>query len=501
MDILCLVGGGVTGALLISLLVHHIRVHWACSSGTKAYMWPVISLICRISRCEIYRWSIECVWISGSLVGGWTMVFIDIRRRIDYETDTGIEIDIQVCTEVDLIIHDVTIEWVERIWLEHTLIPIVVYRSIILHYSWTATDCDSGTMVDTVVFEKDIVPIIGWIDPWRIAIGACTADSLHAVFRCSWVRASYYGLIIHLHVGNRIHYIDGLSRFWHDHLIASGGIYAAFTTLLCGNKDYAISTAGTIHGCSGSIFQHTEWLNIFDHEAWEFELWWLYSVDKDKRIGVCAGLEWCDTTYIELGIHLFFCEWTYKSASLPCYHARDFTCKRSGEVTAWGLEVLGIDWCDGWNDALLLLWTECYYGHFVQVAAFWLKANAELCLSFDRHLLCLISDERESEDVIWLCLDVVMSIKVGHDTCLSSVNLYGHSGKRRTIFVHHLTLHFDWFLPGMIKRLLFRLLDLLLSDGDKLSIHGESKGKIAQYLLHCFPNACGMDGTCKSQAF
>ena len=61
------------------------------------------------------------------------MVAVDVGSRVDLQLDTGIELDGEVGTEVELVVNDVHLEVVELVALEHTLIAVVIERGVILH--------------------------------------------------------------------------------------------------------------------------------------------------------------------------------------------------------------------------------------------------------------------------------------------------------------------------------------------------------------------------------
>lgn len=76
-----------------------------------------------------------------------------------------VQLDGEIGAEVVLVVGDVAIEVVELVAFQHTLITIVVEGSVILHLPRTATDGNASALVEALVVEQDVVPVVGWVKP------------------------------------------------------------------------------------------------------------------------------------------------------------------------------------------------------------------------------------------------------------------------------------------------------------------------------------------------
>ena len=261
-------------------------------------------------------------------------------------------------------------------------------------------------MVDAALLEQDVVPVVGGICPRGIVRIVGTCYTVLCVFRCSVVAASNDGLVVVFHVADGVNHVNFLCRLTDDTFISRGGIYVTLLTLLCSHHDYAVGTTCTVHGCGRGVLQHVEALDVFGSKAREVELRRLYTVQKNKRVGIGTCLERGNTTDIELGVHVFLVQCTGHTSSLPCNHTGNLTGKRGGEVAARHLQVFCINGGDGRNDALLLLITECHNLYFLQHLGVGLHINLQHAVGVF-NCLCdgLISHEGETEHITTACFN------------------------------------------------------------------------------------------------
>ena len=153
MNIFRFVGSGIACPFLVSFLVFHIRVGRSVRSRTKTDMRPVIGRVRRIYRSEIDRRCVKCVLISRSLVIVRSMILVDVGGRVDDQTDTRSQVDVQTRTETHLMITDIAVVIIQLIRFQHPLIVVVIYRRIVLNHFGTATDGYTCPMVNALVFE------------------------------------------------------------------------------------------------------------------------------------------------------------------------------------------------------------------------------------------------------------------------------------------------------------------------------------------------------------
>ena len=287
------------------------------------------------------------------------------------------QVHVQVHAERKGAVLDVHVEVIEAVGFQHTHVPVVVDRSVVLHHLGTAPDVHPETVVDAVILEEDVVPIIGGIRPRRETLVLPAADVECRITGCGKRVAGEDSLIVLLHVGHGVHDVQPFRRHGSHRLVTDGGVDATFLPFLGSHEDDAVRPAGTIHSSCRSIFHDGESLDILRHDTRQIQLGGLDTINQDQRVDVRPGLERGDTPDVELGIHLLLGQGTGKTTRLPPHDTGDLTGEAGGQVTARRLQVHRTHRGNRRHDALLLLLAESHDHRFVQLLHVLLHRDAQ----------------------------------------------------------------------------------------------------------------------------
>ena len=188
-------------------------------------------------------------------------------------------------------------------------------------------------MINGVIVEHDVIPIIRRIHPRRIGRRTGTFDALHAILRGGIRVTSQQCLIVHFHVIDGIHHLD-LPR-WHTQycLVTNRGVNTTFLSFFCRNQNNPVRPTSPVHGGCRSVFHHAESFNIFRCHTRKIQLGRFYTINQDQGIDISLGLEGSDTTNVKFGIHFFFCQRPGDTSRLPPHDTGDFPSKLGSQVT------------------------------------------------------------------------------------------------------------------------------------------------------------------------
>ena len=229
-------------------------------------------------------------------------VIREVTGKADGQLRGRGHIDVDVGTQGVGFLVDVVVETVSLIDVQDTSVLGERAGHIIGRNLASTANGNVCAVCRGIILEEHLVPVVGRVDVRIRARFSGVLDLVVRVHQVSERVTGGDGLIVGLHVGDRVGKLYNVGRLGDRGLDTCEDLRRAFLAALRGHEDDTIRSAGSVEGGRSGILHDREALDVVRLETGEVGGGKFDVVDEDQRAGVRA--ESGDTTHEEVGVVL-----------------------------------------------------------------------------------------------------------------------------------------------------------------------------------------------------